>query len=84
MSFPLPDPSITLVDPLAVTVGRVSDEREWIALDYEFEYDGHDDSIRILIPPDECVVMLVGMLLGLGFPESDTDYILDRYHREFR
>ena len=79
------DPLFTIADPSAVRAGRVSERGDdWIVLTFEFTYDGEQHEGRIALLPDDFVDLLTAGMLGLGFPQSDTDYIADRYKREFR
>ena len=79
------DPLVTIADPLAVRAGRVSEGgKDWIVLTFEFEYEYEAQEARIALTPDDFVDLLTAGMLGLGFPESDTDYIADRYKKEFR
>jgi hypothetical protein len=83
------DPAIRIVDPLAVRAGRVSDNgQDWIVLTFEYEYDDVNFEVepeaQIALTPDDFVDLLTAGMLGLGFPQSDTDYVAERYKKEFR
>lgn len=83
------EPAITIVDPLAVRAGRVHDQgQDWIVLTFEYEHDDvnfdAEPEARIALKPDDFVDLLTAGMLGLGFPKEDTDYVADRYKREFR
>jgi hypothetical protein len=77
-------PRITIADPAAVRVGRASTEdgRDFIVTTYEFELDGETEEARIAVRPDAFISFIVASLNALGFPESDTEYIAQRYDRE--
>lgn len=78
----VPEPIITIVDPLGVRAGRVQDEdREWIVMTYEFLYEGEEAEARVALTPEGLSATVVAMLNGLGFPQSDLTYIVERLER---
>lgn len=78
----MPEPIITIADPSAVRAGRVSDGgRDWIVLTYEFDYEGETVEARVGLTPAGLTAMVVASLNGLGFPESDLEYIVKRLER---
>jgi hypothetical protein len=78
----MPEPAITIVDPLAVRAGRVHDDgRDWIVVTYEFLYEGEEAEARIALTPEGLSATVVAILNGLGFPQSDLEYIVERLER---
>jgi hypothetical protein len=78
----MPDPIIQIVDPLGERAGRVRDDgRDWVLVTYEFLYEDREVEATIALTPEGLSATVVAILNGLGFPQSDLEYIVERLER---
>lgn len=81
----MPEEAFIIADPEAVRVLRMTDDgKDWIVQTYEFTLDGETYEGKIALTPDDFMAVVTGGLLAFGFPEADTDYLLDRFAKEYR
>ncbi len=76
-----------VLDPDAVRVARVGrkefeDDQQRLVFTFETALDGEPVEIAVGVKPEPALALLMGVLDGLGFPETDIEYIANRYRRE--
>lgn len=75
----------SVLRPTEVAVRRVDHPKygDLIAQEIRFEYEGKPVCIEVAYEPDGYMSMIVASLNALGFPQSDLEYLADRFNKDF-